>query len=232
MRRAAAGPRDYAYERLGDRFARALSNYDTARRVEVLVDEFLASTSLAGRTALDAGCGLGFFSERLALHGAAVTACDIAPSLVDATRDRVGCTARVADVLELAEAFGENQFDVVVSSECIEHTPDPTAAVAQIVAVAKRRGLIALSTPNVLWKPLVAVASAAKLRPFDGYENFSTWGSLRRSFQQAGATVLRERGLHLFPFQTGAYRALRWCDDHLQMLRPLMINLCVLAMKD
>jgi 2-polyprenyl-3-methyl-5-hydroxy-6-metoxy-1,4-benzoquinol methylase len=232
MRRTAAGRRDYAYERLGDRFAQALSNYDTARRVDVLVDEFLASTSLAGLSALDAGCGLGFFSERLAMHGATVTACDIAPSLVDATRERVGCTARVADVLELTDTFGANRFDVVVSSECIEHTPDPSSAVEQLVAVAKPRGLIALSTPNVLWKPLVAFASAVKLRPFDGYENFSTWGSLRRSFKKAGATVLQERGLHLFPFQTGAHRALRWCDDHLQIVKPLMINLCVLAMKD
>ena len=232
MRRAAAGPRDYAYERLGDRFAHALSSYDTARRVDVLVDEFLASTSIAGLSALDVGCGLGFFSERLALHGAAVTACDIAPSLVDATRERVGCTARVADALELADTFGANRFDIVVSSECIEHTPDPESAVEQLVAVTKPRGLIALSTPNVLWKPVVAFASAVKLRPFDGYENFSTWASLRGGFKRAGATVLQERGLHLFPFQTRAYGALRWCDDHLQTFKLFMINLCVLAMKD
>jgi len=231
VRREAAGGRDYAYERLADRFAQALSTYDTARRVEMLVDEFLAPLPLAGVSALDAGCGLGFFSERLALHGATVTACDIAPSLVDATRDRVGCDARVADVLELADTFGANRFDIVVSSECIEHTPDPGAAIEQLVAVAKPHGLIALSTPNILWKPLVAFASAVKLRPFDGYENFSTWGSLRRGFTRAGATVLQERGLHLFPFQTGAYRPLRWCDDHLQVFKPLMINLCVLAMK-
>jgi len=232
MRREAAGPRDYAYERLGERFARSLSSYDTTRRVEVLVDQFLAPSSIAGLLALDAGCGLGFFSERLALHGAKVTACDLAPSLVDATRERAGCTARVADVLELTDTFGTNCFDIVVSSECIEHTPDPGTAIEQLVAVAKPGGLIALSTPNLLWKPLVAFASAVRLRPFDGYENFSTWLSLRRSFKRAGATVVQERGLHLFPFQLPAYGALRWCDEHLQVLNSLMINLCVLAVKD
>jgi 2-polyprenyl-3-methyl-5-hydroxy-6-metoxy-1,4-benzoquinol methylase len=231
MRRTAAGPRDYAYERLGDAFGSALSSYDTARRVEVLVDELLGPTFIAGRTALDAGCGLGFFSERLALHGAVVSACDLAPSLVDATRERVGCVARVVDVLELTDTYGSNRFDIVVSSECIEHTPDPDAAIEQLVAVAKPKGLIAISTPNLLWKPVVAIASAVRVRPFDGYENFSTWRSLRRSLNKAGATVMQERGLHLLPFQLPFHRMLRWCDSQLQILKPLMINLCVLAEK-
>jgi 2-polyprenyl-6-hydroxyphenyl methylase/3-demethylubiquinone-9 3-methyltransferase len=232
VRRIAAGPRDYAYERLGEKFAGALSNYDTSRRVEVLVDDFLAAAPIANRSALDAGCGLGFFSDRLVQHGAVVTACDLGPSLVDATRERAGCDAVIADVLDLPEVFGRNRFDIVLSSECIEHTPDPDAAIQQLVAVAKPQGLIAISTPNVVWKPAVALSTALGIRPFDGYENFSTWGSLRRSLGKAGATIVRERGLHLFPFQLGLHGLSRWCDGHLQVLKPLMINLCVLAVKD
>jgi SAM-dependent methyltransferase len=165
-------------------------------------------------------------------HGAVVTACDLGPSLVEATRERAGCEARVADVLELSDVFGRNRFDIVVSSECIEHTPDPNGAIEQLVAVAKPGGLIAISTPNVVWKPVVALATAVKMRPFEGYENFSSWRSLRQSLRGAGATVVRECGLHLFPFQIGLHAFSRWCDGHLQLLKPLMINLCVLAMKD
>jgi SAM-dependent methyltransferase len=222
---------ELTHERLGGRFADALSTYDTQRRLDVLIGEFLGDDSIAGRRVLDVGCGLGFFSERLVQRGAVVTACDLGPGLVEKTRVRARCEAVVADALRLADTFGANRFDAVVSSECIEHTPSPVDVLRQMVAVVKPGGLIAVSTPNRLWQPVVRMASRLRLRPFDGLENFSTWGSIRRTFAGEGAEVIAERGLHLFPFQLGCHALSTWCDRHLQMARPLMINVCVLARK-
>lgn len=220
---------ELTHERLGDHFADALSTYDTGRRLEVLVDEFLPRVE--GRHVLDVGCGLGFFSERLVQRGALVTACDIGRGLVEKTKQRALCDAVVADALHLVDQFGASRFDIVVSSECIEHTPSPADALKQMVAVVRPGGLIAVSTPNRLWQPVVRMASRLRLRPFDGYENFSTWQAVRQTFSDEGAEVISERGLHLFPFQFGAHALSRWCDRHLQAARGLMINLCVLARK-
>lgn len=222
---------EYCHERLGDDFEKALSSYDTRRRVETLVDEFLPESALSGRDALDVGCGLGYFSARLQKRGARVTGCDIGTGLLERTRARVGCETAVADALHLVEQFGRDRFDVVVSSECIEHTPDPAEAVRQMVLVLKPGGLLAISTPNLLWLPAVRVATWLGVRPFDGHEHFSTWHSLRRAFTHAGAEVLREKGLHLFPFQFKMHRLSRWLDRRAQPLRAVMINLCVLAGK-
>src|SRR5262245_16190249 len=82
---------EYVHELLGDRFERALSVYDTGRRVEVLIDQFLPDAAIIGKSALDVGCGLGFFSERLVQRGAQVTACDLGERLVERTRQRAGC---------------------------------------------------------------------------------------------------------------------------------------------
>jgi 2-polyprenyl-6-hydroxyphenyl methylase/3-demethylubiquinone-9 3-methyltransferase len=221
---------ELTHERLGDRFADALSTYDTARRLDVLIDEFLAD-DLSGRHVLDVGCGLGFFSERLVQRGAIVTACDIGPGLVEQTKKRARCEAVVADALRLVETFGTSRFDAVVSSECIEHTPSPLDGLKQMVAVVKPGGVIAVSTPNRLWQPVVRLASRFRLRPFDGYENFSTWDAMRQTFEHEGAEVVAERGLHLFPFQFGLHALSTWCDGHLQAARALMINVCVLARK-
>jgi 2-polyprenyl-3-methyl-5-hydroxy-6-metoxy-1,4-benzoquinol methylase len=222
---------ELSHERLGGRFAEALSTYDTRRRVEVLVDEFLSEDAVRGREALDVGSGLGFFSERLVQRGAAATACDIGPGLVERTRARAGCTAVVADALRLPDTFGANHFDLVVSSECIEHTPSPSEAVAGMLAVLKPGGLLSLSTPNLVWQPIVRAATRLKLRPFDGYEHFSSWASLRRTVTAHGGEILQERGLHLFPFQFGLHGLSTWCDEHLQPARGMMINICLLARK-
>lgn len=224
--------REYCHDRLGEKFDEALSQYDTTRRLETLVDEFLTDEMVRGRQALDVGCGLGFFSQRLKDRGAVVTACDLGPNLVEKTRERVGCRAEVADALRLTEKFGENAFDLVVSSECIEHTPDPREALRQMARVVKPGGYVAVSTPNVVWLPAVKLATWLKVRPFDGIENFSTWGSMTGPLAECGVRVVRRQGLHLFPFQFGMHGLSRWFDRRAQLLSGLMINLCVLGRKD
>lgn len=185
-----------------------------------------------GKDALDVGCGLGFFSKRLHDRGANVLAADLGPSLVERTIKLVGCEGRVADALRLEETLGANRFDLVVSSECIEHTPDPYRAVRQMCRVLKPGGYLSLSTPNIVWSPVVKLASALKLRPFDGLENFSSWSGLRRVLAESGMTVVREHGLHLFPFQFRLHGLSTWCDNHMQFTRGLMINICILAQKN
>ena len=223
--------RELVHERLGPAFEAHLSTYDTQRRVDTLIDEFLGPERLAGKQALDVGCGRGYFSDRLQALGADVTACDIGPGLVAGVRERVGCRAEVADALGLLDHFGPERFDVVVSSECIEHVPRPQDAVVQMAGVLKPGGYLSLSTPNVLWWPVVALATKLKLRPFDGYENFSSWSGLRRLLRAHDISILSEKGLHLFPFQLPLHGLSRWCDQRMQALRPLMINICLLGRK-
>lgn len=223
--------KEFVHERLVETFAHQLSNYDTERRVEILVDRFLPKSRLTGKTALDVGCGLGFFSKRMHDHGAKVTASDLGPKLVEKTRERVGCTAVVADALRLRDQFGANAFDIVLSSECIEHTPTPNEAVKQMISVLKPGGYLSLSTPNFLWYPVVALATKLRLRPFDGFENFSSWSGLREVIESEGCEVVEEYGLHLFPFQFKMHAFSTWCDQNLQAMRWGMINICVLAQK-
>lgn len=223
--------REMVHERLADSFIDLLSAYDTRRRVETLVDEFLGPSRLSGRTALDVGCGLGFFSKRLSELGAEVTACDLGAELLRHTESIAPCKTVLADAMDLGASFAPGSFEVVVSSECIEHTPDPYGAVRQMVKVLRPGGYISISTPNVVWWPVVKAATVAGLRPFDGLENFSTWKGLRKTLGKEGVEIIGERGLHLFPFQIGLHRFSTWADRHCQFLKPAMINICILGRK-
>ena len=224
--------KEYVHERLGDEFRHALSDYDTQRRLEVLIGDFLTDEMLKGKSVLEVGCGLGFFSEQLKARGANVLACDIGPGLVEKTKQRVGCEAQVADALRLIETFGANRFDLVLSSECIEHTPDPREAMKQMAGVLKPGGYLSLSTPNVVWWPVVKSATVLKLRPFCGHENFSTFGGIRKTLAGAGVNIEREYGLHAYPFQFKMHGFSRWIDRNFQFTRSLMINCCVLGRKN
>lgn len=223
--------KEMCHERLAGQFDQLLSDYDTDRRVSILVDRFLGARSLQGLSVLDVGCGLGFFSAAVAARGASVTSCDLGSELLRRTAERVSCRTCVADALNLEDTFGEGAFDIVVSSECIEHTPDPKRAVRQMIKVTRQGGFVSLSTPNVVWQPAVRLASLLRIRQFDGFENFSSWFGLRKLAEENGCRVVQEFGLHLFPFQFGMHNLSTLCDANLQFLRYFMINICMLLQK-
>ncbi len=69
MEKRQISEREYCHEALGESFARALSEYDTRRRVQTLIEEFLTDVMVRNKKAIDVGCGLGFFSQRLQERG-------------------------------------------------------------------------------------------------------------------------------------------------------------------
>ena len=222
--------RELAHDRLTARFDELMDDYDVARRTDVLVAEFLGPANVSGKLVLDAGCGVGGLTRALVAGGAHVVALDIGARLAATTRSRYRCDAIVGTITALGIAA--NTFDAVLSSEAIEHTPDPKAAVLELYRVVKPGGHLVVSTPNRLWQAPVRAASALGLRPFDGFENFLWPTQLRRVLERAGARVEQHRGLHLWPFQIRPLRrASRWVDRYGASLLPLMINQCIHCIK-
>jgi 2-polyprenyl-3-methyl-5-hydroxy-6-metoxy-1,4-benzoquinol methylase len=119
-----------------------------------------------------------------------------------------------------------------VSSEAVEHTPDPRRSVLELYRLVKPGGDLVMSMPNRLWQGPVRAASALGLRPYDGHENFLWPSQLRAVLVGAGAQVVEHRGIHLWPFQIAKLRPLSsWVDRFGASLLPLMINHCLHARK-
>jgi 2-polyprenyl-3-methyl-5-hydroxy-6-metoxy-1,4-benzoquinol methylase len=218
--------RALTHDRLAEQYEHLSSPYDLCRRLDVLINDFLAGVDLTGKHILDAGCGTGRGTERMISRGARVTALDIGPNLVNLTRIRYPCQALIASVVELP--FPNDTFDVVFSTEVIEHTPDPLASVLEMYRILKPHGHLVLSTPVWLWQWPVRIASLFHLRPFDGLENFLSPQTLRRGLQAEGAVVEEHRGIHLLPFQIKPLLGLiRYMDRYGKTLLPIMINQCI-----
>jgi SAM-dependent methyltransferase len=219
----------FFYERFSDRFDAATNRYDMERRLSIVFDDLLPG-ACGSQLILDAGCGTGWFSARARQEGATVVSLDVGTRLLAETARKCDSSRVAASVCDLP--FGPAAFDVVISSEVIEHTPDPERAVREMSRVLRPGGRLALTVPNRLWHPSVVVANRLGLRPYEGYENWVSWGGLRRICESAGLVVERQRGFHLVPFQLALlHPLLRLADRAGAALGPLMINMAVLARK-
>ncbi|MBZ0111556.1 MAG: class I SAM-dependent methyltransferase [Thermoanaerobaculia bacterium] len=220
--------KQYYYETLGEDFEGFMSNYDVDRRLHLVFDDLLAGIEWQGKRVLEVGAGTGRFSRELVTRGAELTVLDIGAGLTRRVAASLASSGVAADACYLP--FKDNSFDVVVSSECIEHTTDPLAAVVEMTRVTKDSGTVCLTTPNRLWYPTVVVANRIRVRRYCGIENWVWPGDVRRVMQQEGFQCVRFSGCHLWPFQLEVSRPLlQRLDRFAPLLYRGMINFGVAA---
>lgn len=98
---------------------------------------------LAGKRVLEIGCGMGFHSELLARAGANLTAIDLSPVSVEATRRRFELKGLRADIREAdAEAmpFETDTFDFIWSWGVIHHSSRTARVVREIARTLRPDG--------------------------------------------------------------------------------------------
>lgn len=129
-----------AHDRLAQTY-HALFASVTERAAEPL----LAAAHVRGRMkVLDVACGSGVLAMHAARRGAYVTGLDLSPRMLAlASRMNPDCTFREASVDSMP--FDDGAFDAVVCAFGIGHFPDPPAAVAECVRVARTRSICAFA---------------------------------------------------------------------------------------
>lgn len=103
---------------------------------------------LEGRRALDVGCGIGFYTQRLQEAGADAYGVDVDPEKVAKARQIVA-NVQVAPAERLP--FSDGFFDMVLSHEVLEHVDDDRQAVAEAIRVLKPGGRLVIFVPNRLY---------------------------------------------------------------------------------
>ena len=161
-------------------------------------------TPLAGRTALDVGCGAGLLTEPLARLGAEVTGIDASPEVIEVAREHAAAMGleidyRVGDVQNL-----EGQFDLVTSLEVIEHVADPAVFLKALARRLAPGGLLILSTPNATgWSKLMMITLAEGLgripRGTHDFAKFIPPERMQVLLGDAGLTCLDVEGIAWSP---------------------------------
>jgi 2-polyprenyl-6-hydroxyphenyl methylase / 3-demethylubiquinone-9 3-methyltransferase len=170
-------------------------------------------TPLAGKAALDVGCGAGLLAEPLARMGAKVTGIDATPEVIAVARQHASAMGleidyRTGDVQQL-----EGQFDLITCMEVIEHVADSAAFVKALARRLAPDGLLLLSTPNATsWSRLMMITIAERTgRIPKGTHNFDKFIAPERMKQllaDAGLKCLDVEGIAWSPT-----RGLHLSDD-------------------
>ena len=156
---------------------------------------------LAGKTALDVGCGAGLLCEPLARLGAEVTGVDAAAENTQAAAAHAeGAGLDIRYVPGELGTLGLGAFDLVTSMEVIEHVADKPAFIAQLARHLAPGGLMVLSTPNRTLASralLIGAAEAVGAVPkgTHHWEDFVTPDELRELLKDAGLAMGEPRGI-------------------------------------
>lgn len=164
-----------------------------------------AFAPLAGKRALDVGCGAGLLCEPLARLGAAVTGLDAAAENIAVARLHAGQSGLAIDYRHgsVEQLHGET-FDLVTSLEVIEHVTDPAAFVDGLASALADGGLMILSTPNRTALSRIALITLAEgtgqiPRGTHDWDKFLTPDELTAMVEAAGLRVVDVRGLSFNP---------------------------------
>ncbi len=156
---------------------------------------------LAGKSALDVGCGAGLLCEPLARLGAQVTGVDAAAENVAAAKAHAeGAGLDIRYIAGEVGALDIGTFDLVASLEVLEHVADKRAFIAALAARLAPGGLMVLSTPNRTARSRLLLVGAAEAigmvpRGTHDWDDFVTPDELRDLLAEAGLAMGAPQGI-------------------------------------
>lgn len=214
------------FEEIGEDFNAFMSQYDVARRT-ALIETLLKRITPKG-LAIEVGCGTGAITPVLLNRGLEVTVGDISLKLAQETAQRFQVTGIECDATQIP--LPDQSFNLIVSSEVVEHVPDPTKALREMARITAPGGHVIITSPNKLWYPLLWLSVKLGARKFAGNEVWLWPWEAAGILRQAGLEVVQISGCHLFPWQVPlAKLVLPVFDRFANYLWPFMINWGILA---
>lgn len=169
---------------------------------------------------MDVGCGNGFWAGEFARRGCTVVGIDPSPTGIEiARRTHPGVRFEVMEASEnLLAELGEEAFDLIVSTEVVEHLYSPQSWAVGCFRALRPGGTLVLSTPYHGWLKNVALAVSGKLDPH--HDALREGGHIKFFSRATLQTLLTANGFENVRFAGAGRFPLMWKSMVLAAARP------------
>jgi 2-polyprenyl-3-methyl-5-hydroxy-6-metoxy-1,4-benzoquinol methylase len=141
-------------------------SYNYKRKILRAMHTVLASLTSLDDPVMDYGCGAGVLVHYLRKKGCTnVDAADIPSKTIDFLHAQMKQTLRRIITVDGQESFGTNEYQVIVSLDCLEHTLDPLMIIEKLLTALKPGGVLMLSFPIETDFTLAHTREAQEQRP-------------------------------------------------------------------
>ncbi len=120
-------------------------------RKEEIIRIFKGSLDNRFENALELGAGDGFQSELLVRYTKNLISIDINPHKLLLENSKF-IKYKICDAEEIGSIFNKNQFDLIFSSNLLEHLPDPEKTLNSVYDLLKKGGITIHIIPNFFFK--------------------------------------------------------------------------------
>lgn len=131
-----------------EEITQSLYKEDNYRRMSEVYDIILSyiQKDKTGLNILDIGCGDGSLLNKIANNN--LYGIDISPEQLEIAKSR-GIKAQNINIDKQNLPYPDNYFDIIISSEVIEHVLVPDNLLKETYRVLKKDGIFILTTPNL-----------------------------------------------------------------------------------
>lgn len=123
-----------------------------AKRIIIILSDFLGKKSLSKMSLLDVGASTGIIDNGLALKTGSVTGVDVDKSAIKFAQSRYrrkNLKFKIGDAMNLR--FKANSFDITICTHIYEHVPNSIKLFEELFRVLKSGGVCYLAAMNSLW---------------------------------------------------------------------------------
>jgi SAM-dependent methyltransferase len=95
--------------------------------------------------------------------------------------------------------FSDNEFDLILNFETIEHMSSPEIFFSEICRVLKNNGLIVLTTPNIIWEPIHWIAAIFNIHHSEGPHRFIQNRKIKKWIKKENLKIIKYKTSIIIP---------------------------------
>ncbi len=179
--------------------------------VEPHIPAFAEFSRWRGRSVLEIGCGIGTDAVNFARCGAFYTGIDLSPQSLEIARRRFEVFGLEGDLIlgnaeKLPESVIKRKFDLVYSFGVIHHTPEPRAAIQEVMRVMHRdTELRMMLYSKSSWKCAMIEAGFDQPEAQSGCPIANTYSEESARSLLSGFSIESLSFDHIFPYVIDSY---------------------------